>query len=240
MAQTWMAAANQNGIPAAFLVGRDGRVLWVGHPMGDLDKVIGQVLDGTYDESAAAKQFKDQQDAAAKDMADAKAFNAAMMPVGAALKAKDYKGAIGELDKVLAVHPEYTMRLETIKFNLLLRSDEPAAYAYAKDIASKDPYKNDAQALNSLAWAIVDDQAKLKNPDFAVGLAIAQQAVDVSKGEDPMILDTLAVAYSRSGNLDKAIEVEQKAVALLDKAPYPDETKAEIRKRLDTFKQKKG
>lgn len=30
---SYMAAAGQNGIPTAFVVGRDGCVEWIGHPM---------------------------------------------------------------------------------------------------------------------------------------------------------------------------------------------------------------
>ena len=44
----YMVAFGQNGIPTAFVVDAKGKVVWFGHPMGDLDKVIGQVLAGTY------------------------------------------------------------------------------------------------------------------------------------------------------------------------------------------------
>lgn len=33
MAKAWMTAAGQNGIPTAFIVGKDGKVAWIGHPM---------------------------------------------------------------------------------------------------------------------------------------------------------------------------------------------------------------
>jgi thiol-disulfide isomerase/thioredoxin len=44
----YMMAFQQNGIPTAFVVDAKGRVVWYGHPMGDLDSVIGHVLAGTY------------------------------------------------------------------------------------------------------------------------------------------------------------------------------------------------
>src|SRR5690349_20820414 len=31
-ADTWLKAAGQNGIPCSFLVGRDGKIAWIGHP----------------------------------------------------------------------------------------------------------------------------------------------------------------------------------------------------------------
>ncbi len=44
----YMTAFQQGGIPTAFVVDAKGKVIWFGHPMADLDKVVGQVLAGTY------------------------------------------------------------------------------------------------------------------------------------------------------------------------------------------------
>ena len=33
MAKTWMTAADQNGIPTAFIVNKEGKIAWIGHPM---------------------------------------------------------------------------------------------------------------------------------------------------------------------------------------------------------------
>ena len=40
----YMTAYKQNGIPTAFIVGKDGKVAWHGHPMDGLDKAIEKVL----------------------------------------------------------------------------------------------------------------------------------------------------------------------------------------------------
>jgi len=42
----YMTAFNQNGIPHAFIVDRDGRIAWHGHPMAGLDKAIEKILEG--------------------------------------------------------------------------------------------------------------------------------------------------------------------------------------------------
>jgi len=44
----YMRAFGQSGIPTAFVVDAEGRVAWVGHPMGDLEAVLDRVLAGTY------------------------------------------------------------------------------------------------------------------------------------------------------------------------------------------------
>jgi thiol-disulfide isomerase/thioredoxin len=44
----YMTAFRQGGIPTAFVVDAQGRVVWVGHPMDDLAGVLDQVLADTY------------------------------------------------------------------------------------------------------------------------------------------------------------------------------------------------
>lgn len=63
MATTWLKASGAGGIPTAFLVGRDGRVAWIGHPMGLDDSVIEQVLAGTFDVEQAAVGHRQKNEA---------------------------------------------------------------------------------------------------------------------------------------------------------------------------------
>jgi thiol-disulfide isomerase/thioredoxin len=44
MAETWMAAAGQRGIPTAFLVDTKGRIAWIGHPMTLEERLIDNAL----------------------------------------------------------------------------------------------------------------------------------------------------------------------------------------------------
>jgi thiol-disulfide isomerase/thioredoxin len=52
----YMEAYGQGGIPTAFIVGKNGKVLWFGHPMGDLEKTLEEILAGKYDLQAALKK----------------------------------------------------------------------------------------------------------------------------------------------------------------------------------------
>jgi len=52
----YMKAYGQNGIPCAFIVDREGRVAWVGHPMGDLHAQLHKLADAPAPESPADKQ----------------------------------------------------------------------------------------------------------------------------------------------------------------------------------------
>lgn len=47
MATTWYDAAGQTGIPVIFLVGKDGKIAWIGHPIELTDVKISEVLSPT-------------------------------------------------------------------------------------------------------------------------------------------------------------------------------------------------
>ena len=46
MAVNWMQAAGQNGIPSAFVVGKDGKIAWIGHPAGLKSETLGEIVAG--------------------------------------------------------------------------------------------------------------------------------------------------------------------------------------------------
>ncbi|MEN9362250.1 MAG: Sporulation thiol-disulfide oxidoreductase [Verrucomicrobiota bacterium] len=46
MFETWMLAAGHSGIPTTFLVGKDGKISWIGHPMELKDAMIEAALSG--------------------------------------------------------------------------------------------------------------------------------------------------------------------------------------------------
>ena len=52
----YMGAFGVRGIPHAFIVGKNGNLLWHGHPMAGLDDVLEQVVAGSFDYIAYAKK----------------------------------------------------------------------------------------------------------------------------------------------------------------------------------------
>ena len=42
----FMGAFSVSGVPHVFIIGLQGRVLWEGHPMDDLDKILQQIMSG--------------------------------------------------------------------------------------------------------------------------------------------------------------------------------------------------
>jgi len=52
----YMQAYGRGGIPSAFVVSKEGKVVWAGHPMDGLESILEQVIEGKYDLTAAAKK----------------------------------------------------------------------------------------------------------------------------------------------------------------------------------------
>lgn len=232
MGKTWMEAAQQPGIPTAFIVNRDGKIAWIGHPMVGMDEVLDKVIANKFNmDDEAAKQAK------------AKLLNDLMQPVVGDIQKGDLKAAISKMDKIIADHPEFEADLGDTRYTFLLATDEPAAYDYAAKL-STGLYKNNAEKLNQMAWAIVDDQAQINNPNYDLAVKMAQRGLEVAKPTEIIhvyVADTLAYAYFKSGNLDKAISTEEKAVA--EMAKFGDKiesaTQKELKDRLAMFKAKK-
>jgi thiol-disulfide isomerase/thioredoxin len=56
----YMQAYGINGIPHAFVVDKEGRIVWQGHPMAELEETLQQLIDGKYDMAVAKKKAEVQ------------------------------------------------------------------------------------------------------------------------------------------------------------------------------------
>ena len=135
MAQTWMAAAGQNGIPCSFLIDKTGTIAWIGHPM-ELEPVLQKVIGGKFDVKKEAAEQNAKEEPGRK-------FSKAM-------QSGDNDAALKMLDEYSAAHPEMAGRLQYTKFQILLRKkDYDAAYKAGQAI---DLLKDESMALNGIAW----------------------------------------------------------------------------------------
>lgn len=234
MAQAWMEAADQDGIPTTFIINGEGKIAWIGYPT-EMDGPLEEIVAGKWDIAKAQEAAKV---VAAKREVQMK-FQEVMQTEGEAfiraMQGEDHVKAAAEIDALAAKHPEIKDMLNRVKFQALIRGDEKAAYALAKTMASGNG-KEDPQLLNELAWTILDTK-ELKTPDYDVALSIAKQAADVTKHADAMILDTYSLALFKKGDVAKAIEVQTKAVEMAKKmSGAPEETVTEMTDRLEEYK----
>jgi len=205
MARTWVSAAGQRGIPTAFIVDQSGKVAWIGHPMMGMDEALGQIKAGKWDiKVAAAKASADRE------------LEAKMGPINQKIKqanqARDWDKVLAAYDEMAALGGSARVAAGVGKFNALLigKKDADAAFALAAKLGDSD-IKDDAEALNTVAWKILDEP-RLPKRDFDLALRLAQRAVEVSGGKEAAILDTLARAHWEKKDVANAIKFQVMAV----------------------------
>ena len=109
--------------------------------------------------------------------------------------------------------------ITTIEGTIIPKQSIPAS-GYAQTISTDTvvPSRNAAPtgvpiATNELAWLrATSSDAALRNGPEAVQLA--EHGCAVTSRRDPMLLDTLAVAYAEAGRFPEAVSAAQKALAL--------------------------
>jgi thiol-disulfide isomerase/thioredoxin/lysophospholipase L1-like esterase/tetratricopeptide (TPR) repeat protein len=226
MAQTWMKAAGENGIPTAFLVGKDGKIAWIGYPWTLQEDLIEQVLTGTYDVAKAAADYRKRKNYEAKTQPFWQQF-------GKAREAKqwaDAERALNEIEKV--AEPGDREKLAGVRLDILLgRGEHDTAAALADKISQQEEFKTDALKLNQLSWLLLENE-DLKGTALAIAHKLAVRANEAAGGKDARILDTLARAVFMQGDKQRAISLQEKAVALCDDA----DLKNKFRTTLDSFK----
>ena len=223
MAETWMAAAGQDGIPTAFLIDTNGVIAWIGHPMTLKDEVIDAVLAGKFDIQKAA-------DEAAVEKKNEGQIQTLGHEMDAAVRAKDWDTASSKLDEIAKLVPaDEQDSLSMARFGIALgKKDYPAAYKLAQQLS--DTHKEDAQLQNALAWELVADPT-IEQRDLGLAETFATRANTAANGKEPAVLDTLARVQFMKGKKDEAIATETKAVDLA-----PAEQKVDYQATLDSYK----
>jgi thiol-disulfide isomerase/thioredoxin len=212
MAKGWMQAAEENGIPAAFVI-RDGKIAWIGHPM-NMDGPLARIVDGDCDFAELAKKRL------AEKVKERK-VSVVQMKVYTPYRAKDFKATLAPIDEVAASDPETAEEFAPVKFTALCNLGETdAALSVGEKLFEK--YKDNGPYLNNVFFYAVD--LDLKNePDPRVArlaLKALRRADELTDGKDMATIDSLAVALYRTGDYAGAVLAEEKALKILkEQAP---------------------
>lgn len=224
MAKNWMEAAHQNGIPTAFVVDKEGKVAWIGHPMS-LEDPLAKIVDGTWDRAAAAKEF-DKAMAAQEAEANSPARKLAMA-FSQAIRAKKWDEALADADKFGKLDKRYEPSVNFMKMTVYAQSGNGKKYDETAEMVMNGPAKNDPNTLNEIAWNIVDPKSKLNPKNFKLAEKAASKAVELSQRKVAALIDTLAWSEYGLGNKKKAVELETEALGKAegDKSTYEDALK---------------
>ena len=220
-----------SGIPHAFIINKEGVVVWSGHPL-EMESVVEEVVNGTFDMTLNSKLSKLQKELQEKlkseDMAAALATakkilvlkpsdDMAMRVVMYLYRQKQQtKELLAFLDELISMHPANS-KTYIVKLHLLCEMEDVAGIKNLATVYTEQFHGNGSK-LNSIAWALLEDVPFGLQP-LKEALAAAKQSVESGPADDKMILaahmDTLARCYYAVGRIDKAIAEQEKAITLI-------------------------
>lgn len=226
--EAYMRAADQNGIPTAFIVDRDGKIAWIGHPM-NMDAPLEQVLAGTHDiglfklNKVLADRVRDKRrtqdweavvrtlDAmAALDPQNPGPWRDRIQPLVGPLAAPDK--ALAAAERALTLSADSADELSMLASSIRYSADAPGL----RDVALK-------AARRSLELRPADVNTRLTLIDLLVlsgkteeALATAKQAYDAIAATDPAqltgLIRTLTQPSFDGKGVALAITAAEKAV----------------------------
>ena len=225
MAETWMDAAGRNGIPSAFLVDKEGKVAWIGHPMTLKDSLIEEVLAGKFDLAKAAVEYEDN-----RKQDDHKTELSRQLSTG--IQKKDWpqaESALADLEKVTPKDQRANLEISRIRIELG-KGNQAAARKLATELS--DAQKDKLSIQSSLA-SVIGNRPAATAEDLEIATGFATRANDAAKGKNPFLLASLAQLTFKQGKTEKAIEFQEQAIALAE-----GKNKESLEKTLLTYKSK--
>lgn len=244
--KSYMEAAGQNGIPCAFIVGKDQKIEWIGHPMS-MDEALEQVVEGNWDREAFAEQFKEEQQ-----------MDLLMSKIMRSARGGKVDAALAMIDEAVeaAKSDEVKQRLKVMRIQLLAQSgkSEEAMAALDAMIESSDDaalkqelgmfrvqmlledlsnpkladgvtkayedYKDDPGFVNFIAWTIYESMSDGTLDNEALLKAsrvVSEKAAEAAEGPvKAAILDTAAHFQLLDGDAQTALKTQEAAIKLAD------------------------
>ncbi|WP_430452456.1 TlpA family protein disulfide reductase [Rhodopirellula europaea] len=207
----YMRAANQNGIPAAFLVGKTGLIEWIGHPMS-LDEPLEQVIEGTWDREA----FKES-------MARQQRLEEAMQKVNRLAGEGNFDDAIKVIDKILEEFKDVDdemgqsvrEQLTQFKYGLRLDSGDLSEDVMTYFRGQLKDAKGNPQAMAQFSYGLMSSiQQGARVGKLADETLVALNAE--IEGADPQIQPLMHVLVAQMNasleRFDAAIEAQKQAI----------------------------
>ncbi len=147
---------------------------------------------------------------------------------------KKWKDALADYEKLLGIAPGDYRALLGAASALYASSEFEKAQGLYGELIQR--YPAEAQPFNDLAWMLATGTKDgVRNGQRAVELA--SQACQLTEYKNPGYLDTLAAAFAEKGEFANALKWQEEAVKA--SSEEPDEVKADLKSRVELYKQNK-
>lgn len=199
--KAYLDATNQRGIPSAYVIDKNGRLAWFGHPANNMEGVAELVLKGKFD----PEKYEDPQ----KKLAE----------LDARLRAAMAKKDLEEGERVFAefkkLRPELAARFDAGRFVFMYSSvgDKAKAVALGRELLTTG-LNDDAANLVALAYPVINDPSP-GTPEVDFANAVMTRCVALSNRKDPRMLTLLGDVHRKAGEYQKAIDLNREAMMLI-------------------------
>ena len=233
-------AAEVPGIPTAFLIGKTGKIEWIGHPM-EIDEPLELVVKDKFDAVAYQKKQAEREkrmlelqtavgevlelaqtgksdealtklDAVIADAQDDEKRSLEYLKVSILGSVGKPDLAVKQVEKMLSNADEEEMiELKMLKFQIMVSEAMPGAEKMFFEVAE---FAKDPELQNSIAWSVVQmnlEGAVVSSEVVAKARALADAAVAAQPIPD--ILETQAHLVFMQGDVEKAIAIQKRALA---------------------------
>ena len=224
----YMEAANQQGIPTSFIVGKTGQVEWIGHPM-ELDEPLEEVVTDQWDRDEFKKVYK----ARAR-------YEVAMQKLSMLAGAGKYDEAIELVDGEIKAAELDDMKIQWIDIRNSLKissgklDDEVIAY-YREHIAeiNEDPIA--LSRFGYMLYGVHQEGHDVGVLGSEVTAAIVASQDKAPEEAGPFVQNTLAQLYAMQGKFKDAVKAQEKSIA-----GASDRQKKRLMPFLEELKEKAG
>ncbi|MET4260902.1 thiol-disulfide isomerase/thioredoxin [Bradyrhizobium sp. S3.12.5] len=242
MSKLWMDPSFSVGIPTSFVVDRDGRLAFIGHPT-QLDNALPKILNGSWAVSDEAKAL----DAASLNTGrrrkrELSKKRALVEPIFArldpAIKSKDWAAALSAVEEALGAMPD-EVAFRGLHAELLLHKirDMGAGLPVLRQLV-RDAIEKKSVVWMSVAIRQLFDPAKdyfgfPHAERFAMGKDLSEHILAAnppqgSEGAKFLSYGAVAQYYYETGKRGRAIELVEAALKWLDAAPASDVAKRDV------------
>ena len=200
---TYAADEGGVGLPHAVLIGKDGTVVWAGHPaMPAMESILKDLLLDRYD--PATIQKKAQREARLEPVI--RDFNQAAS-VG------DWGKCVQVAEKMLEIDPDNRDAIDlSVQIYLNEIRDRDRFRAWVSGLI--DRFGDHPDTMLTLARVLVGiDALEQREPDLALQ---AVQAAYAKRPQDAGVVQTLAAVAYQLGDLERAIALQREAVRVAD------------------------
>ena len=213
----YMTAAERHAIPSCFIVGKDAKIEWIGHPIR-LDEPLNQVVDGTWDREAFGKQFR-------IDHVREELMYQTRNQIAIATRDKDYAKVIEIANRSLSKADNVDLKFDFMAMKLPAMAKESLGSAEIEKVLSDmfgfmdelSPSTKSVKILTAsrLVYDLyIDDQMTNKELIEKAKSLIGPLVIRLPALTKTSALDTLAHLQFVTGDLAGAIKSQSQAVDL--------------------------